>query len=189
MMQPPEEQARFVLAEDFERRYAIEQTRMSLEAGWLGKIFGSSTNAPTIITGFVVGILTLTIIVVGVLFVPSKISVLEYLDKVPPIMTLVYDGPHCQGQNPVRISKSLPPSHLVGRGLRPARDCSAPLLAYCNPALNGSAGDYRTRSTPPTLLPSQRPNHSPSGKGLYIPPCAITVPRRCCQRHAPVHPC
>jgi len=73
----------------------------------------------------------------------------------------VYGGPHCQGQNPVRISKPLPPSHLAGRGLRPARDCSAPLLAYGNPALDGAAGDYRTRSTPPTLLPSQRPNHSP----------------------------
>lgn len=69
-----------------------------------------------------------------------------------------YGGPHCQGQNPVRIRKPLPPSHRAGRGLRPARDCSASLLAYGNPALDGSAGDYRTSSTPPTLLPSQRPN-------------------------------
>ena len=59
------------------RRYAIEQTRMSLEAGVLGKNFGSSMNAPTNIAGFVVGILTLTIIVAGVMFMPSKISVLN----------------------------------------------------------------------------------------------------------------
>jgi hypothetical protein len=89
MGEPAEEQAKTVPTEDFSRRYAIEQTRMSLEAGVLGKIFGSSMNAPTNIAGFVVGILTLTIIVVGVLFMPSKISVLEYLDKMLPIMTRI----------------------------------------------------------------------------------------------------
>jgi hypothetical protein len=89
MAEPPEEQSRIVpTEEDFARRYALDQTRMTLEAGWLGKIFGSSTNAPTNIAGFVVGILTITIIVVGLLFVPSKISVLEYLDKVLPLVTL-----------------------------------------------------------------------------------------------------
>ena len=91
MGEPAEEQAKTVPTEDFSRRYAIEQTRMSLEAGVLGKNFGSSMNAPTNIAGFVVGILTLTIIVVGVLFMPSKISVLEYLDKMLPIMTGVLD--------------------------------------------------------------------------------------------------
>jgi hypothetical protein len=34
MDQPSEEPARLVPAEDVERRYAIEQTRMTLEAGW-----------------------------------------------------------------------------------------------------------------------------------------------------------
>jgi hypothetical protein len=83
------EEGTYRITEDVPQRYYdIEQTRMTLEAGWLGKIFGSSTNAPTIIAGFVVGILTLTIIIMGVVFVPSKLSFLEYLDKVLPLITL-----------------------------------------------------------------------------------------------------
>jgi hypothetical protein len=71
MGQPSEEQPPIVGAEDLDRRYAI--TRMSLEAGWLGKIFGSAANAPTNIAGLVIALLTLTIIVIGMLFVPSSI--------------------------------------------------------------------------------------------------------------------
>ena len=52
MAEPPAEQSGIVLAEeDGARRYAVEQTRMTLEAGWLGKIFGSAANAPTNIAG------------------------------------------------------------------------------------------------------------------------------------------
>jgi hypothetical protein len=90
MPELPEEQSRIVpTEEDFARRYAIEQTRMSLEAGWLGKIFGSATNAPTNIAGFFVGVLTLTIIVLGFVFVPSSISARDFLNYLAPLITLV----------------------------------------------------------------------------------------------------
>jgi hypothetical protein len=47
------EQGTYRVAEDIPQRYYdIEHTRMTLEAGWLGKIIGSATNAPTNIAGF-----------------------------------------------------------------------------------------------------------------------------------------
>jgi hypothetical protein len=89
MAEQPEEQSRILpTEEDFARRYALDQTRMTLEAGWLGKIFGSATNAPTNIAGFFVGILTLTIIVVGFVFVPSSISAMDFLNFLAPLITL-----------------------------------------------------------------------------------------------------
>jgi len=90
MAEAPEEQSRIVptTEEDFVRRYALDQTRMTLEAGWLGKIFGSATNAPTNIAGFFVGILTLTIIIVGFVFVPSSISAMDFLSFLAPLITL-----------------------------------------------------------------------------------------------------
>jgi hypothetical protein len=54
MAEPPQEQARVVVtetSEDLVRRHALEHTRMTLEAGWLGKFFGSATNAPIYIAG------------------------------------------------------------------------------------------------------------------------------------------
>ena len=89
MGEPAEEQAKTVPTEDIARRYAIEQSRMSLDAGWLGKIFGSSTNAPTNIAGFFVGLLTLTIIFLGFVFVPSSISAMDFLNYLAPLITLV----------------------------------------------------------------------------------------------------
>ena len=89
MPQAGGEQDRYRIAEDVpERYYDIEHTRMSLEAGWLGKIFGSAANAPTNIAGFFVGILTLTIIVIGFVFVPSSISAMDYLKFLAPLVTL-----------------------------------------------------------------------------------------------------
>jgi hypothetical protein len=86
MGQPTEEQPPIVGAEDVDRRYLIQ--RMTLEAGWLGKIFGSSTNAPTNIAGFVVGFLTIAIVVIGILFVPSSIPPSDFLNMVIPVVTL-----------------------------------------------------------------------------------------------------
>ena len=89
MAEPPEERSRVVPPEeDFARRYALEQTRMTLEAGWLGKVFGSATNAPTNIAGLFVGILTLTIILTGIIFVPSHISAIDFLNYLAPLITL-----------------------------------------------------------------------------------------------------
>jgi hypothetical protein len=47
------EQGTYRVAEDIPQQYYnIEHTRMTLKAVWLGKIFGSATNAPTNIAGF-----------------------------------------------------------------------------------------------------------------------------------------
>lgn len=87
MAEPPADQAKYVVTEDVERRYALEQTRMSLEAGWLGRVFGSATNAPTNIVGFVV--LLLIVPGIALLFAPSNMSAVDYLKLVLPVITLV----------------------------------------------------------------------------------------------------
>ena len=73
-----------VPAEDVSRRYALEERRMSLDAGWLGKIFGSAASAPTNIAGFVVCLLVVIICVVGFLKMPTA----EFVERVIPIITL-----------------------------------------------------------------------------------------------------
>jgi hypothetical protein len=84
------EQGPYRVTEDVPQRYYdIEHTRMSLEAGWLGGIFGSKERAPTNIAGFFVAILTLTIIVFGFVFVPSHISAMDFLNYLVPLITLV----------------------------------------------------------------------------------------------------
>lgn len=60
--------------------------KMNLDAGWLGKIFGGSENAPTNISGMVIGLL----IAAGVctIFVNAKMEPVEYWTKVTPMITL-----------------------------------------------------------------------------------------------------
>lgn len=60
---------------------------MALEAGWLGGIFGSKANAPTNIAGITLFLLILPLIFM--LFIPSKIPPLEYLEKVFPLITAI----------------------------------------------------------------------------------------------------
>jgi hypothetical protein len=86
MTDPAGKEATYRPAEDIDRRYLIAQ--MTVEVGWLGKIFGSSANAPTNIAGFVVCLLTVTIIVAGLLLVPSPIPGMDFLNVVIPIITL-----------------------------------------------------------------------------------------------------
>jgi hypothetical protein len=86
MTDPGGEQATYRPAEDIDRRYLIAQ--MTVEVGWLGKIFGSSANAPTNIAGLVIALFTLTVIVIGLLFVPSSIPPRDFLNVVVPIVTL-----------------------------------------------------------------------------------------------------
>ena len=83
-MAEPSEQPPIVPAEDVSRRYALEERRMSLDAGWLGTIFGSSTYAPTNIAGFVVCILVVIVCIVGFLKMPTT----EFVERVIPIITL-----------------------------------------------------------------------------------------------------
>ncbi len=78
------EQLPLVPSEDTTRRYALEERRMSLDAGWLGTIFGSSTYAPTNIAGFVVCLLVVIVCIVGFLKMPTA----EFVERVIPIITL-----------------------------------------------------------------------------------------------------
>jgi len=84
MTEPAERRSEFVAPEDVTQRYVLEQTRMSLESGFLGKFFGSAANAPTNIAGFVVCLLVVIICVVGFLKMPTA----EFVERVIPIITL-----------------------------------------------------------------------------------------------------
>ena len=86
MGEPTEEQAKTVPTDDISRRYSLEQARMGY--GLLGRFFGSATNAPTNIAGLVICLLTLTIIGIGLWFVPSSIPPRDFLNVVVPIVTL-----------------------------------------------------------------------------------------------------
>jgi hypothetical protein len=85
MTEPAERRSEIVAPEDVTQRYALEQTRMSLESGFLGKFFGAATNAPTNIAGLIALLLTLSCIVS--LFFPSNIPALEFLKLVLPVIT------------------------------------------------------------------------------------------------------
>jgi hypothetical protein len=58
------DQAQYRTVDDPAQRFAIEQTRMTLEAGWLGKVFGSATNAPTNIAGSILFLFFISILIV-----------------------------------------------------------------------------------------------------------------------------
>lgn len=68
------------------QRYALEHTRMSLDAGFLGRIFGSAANAPTNVAGVVV--LTLSVAAV-VALLRSDLPGAEALQLLVPLITLV----------------------------------------------------------------------------------------------------
>ena len=59
---------------------------MSLDAGWLGRIFGSATNAPIYIAGIVVCLFAFTCVVV--LFVESQVPAADFLNIMVPVITL-----------------------------------------------------------------------------------------------------
>jgi hypothetical protein len=81
------EQGRYRLAEDVPERYFdIEQRRMTLEAGLLGWLFGSATNAPIYIA--VVVIFLFSIICIVVLFVETKVPAADFLQIGIPLISL-----------------------------------------------------------------------------------------------------
>ena len=84
MGQSPEEQATYRPAEDIDRRYLIEQ--MTIEVGWLGKVFGTSAHAPTNISGLILFLFFASIILV--LFLEIRMEAIEYLKLVLPVITL-----------------------------------------------------------------------------------------------------
>src|SRR6266850_7396229 len=81
------EQGRYRVTEDVpERYYDIEQRRMALEAGLLGRLFGSATRAPIYIAGIVVFLFAITCVVV--LFVHSNVPAPDFLNIIVPVITL-----------------------------------------------------------------------------------------------------
>jgi hypothetical protein len=87
MTEPAGEQATYRVTEEVSQRYALDQTRMSLEAGWLGKIFGSKENAPTNTAGSILFLFFVSILIV--LFFETRMEAVEYLKLVLPVITLV----------------------------------------------------------------------------------------------------
>lgn len=70
-----------------QNQFVLRSKEMDLEAGWLGRCFGTSKNAPLNIAGLVV------VLLVGaglaVLFFQSAIPALEYWKIAIPLITLV----------------------------------------------------------------------------------------------------
>jgi hypothetical protein len=60
---------------------------MTLEAGWLGKIFGSATNAPMNIAGVVLSAFILAIFLI--LLIHTRMEPVEYLKLILPVITRV----------------------------------------------------------------------------------------------------
>jgi len=87
MTEQPERGFQLVAAEDVARRYALEERGMTLEAGVLGRFFGSATRAPTSIAGIVV--LLLTVAGILSLFVPTNIPSAELWKLVLPVITAI----------------------------------------------------------------------------------------------------
>jgi hypothetical protein len=68
-------------------RYVLERVRMHLQSGLLGRLFGSSTNAPTNIAGVVVCLLVVP--AVALAFFSGRVTVIDYLQSAGPFVTLV----------------------------------------------------------------------------------------------------
>jgi len=67
--------------------FGLQSKKMDLEAGWLGKCFGGSANAPLNIAGVLV--LLLVGSGISVLFVKSAIPAQDYWKVIVPLLTLV----------------------------------------------------------------------------------------------------
>jgi len=68
-------------------QFVLRSKEMDLEAGWLGRCFGTSKNAPLNIAGLVVALLVGS--GVAVLFFQSAIPAAEYWKITVPLITLV----------------------------------------------------------------------------------------------------
>jgi len=67
--------------------FILQSKEMALEAGWLGRYFGSGKNAPLNIAGLLV--LLLVGSGIAVLFLPSTIPAEKYWNIIAPLITLV----------------------------------------------------------------------------------------------------
>lgn len=76
---------------------ALRSKQMDLEAGWLGRAFGSGANAPMNIAGVLVVILMLSGI--ATLFFQTAIPAGEYWKIIVPLLTLVMGYVFGKGAN------------------------------------------------------------------------------------------
>lgn len=67
--------------------FVLSSKKMDLDAGWLGRLFGASNNAPLNIAGLMVLLLVGSGVVV--LFLQSAIPAGEYWKIIVPLLTLV----------------------------------------------------------------------------------------------------
>lgn len=70
-----------------EGHFVLRSKQMDLEAGWLGRCFGSGKNAPLNIAGILVVALVLSGI--ATLFVQTSIAAADYWRLIVPLLTLV----------------------------------------------------------------------------------------------------
>jgi hypothetical protein len=70
-----------------QNQFVLKVKEMDLEAGWLGKCFGTSKNSPLNIAGFV--LIILVVAGVLVLFIQSSIAAIDYWKIVSPLIALV----------------------------------------------------------------------------------------------------
>ena len=87
MTEPVERRSEIVGAEDVARRFALQEREMTLEAGILGRFFGSASRALTSIAGIIALLLTVACIVS--LFVPTNLPASELWKLVLPVITAV----------------------------------------------------------------------------------------------------
>lgn len=87
MSTPPEQAGQIVGAQDVAHRYTLERAKLDLDAGLLGRLFGSAANAPTNIAGVVLCLFTVTSILL--LFVNAAMPAAEFMQLVLPVITLV----------------------------------------------------------------------------------------------------
>jgi uncharacterized membrane protein HdeD (DUF308 family) len=86
-MAEPSERPSIIPGEDVNRRYALEERGMTLEAGVLGRFFGSASRAPTSIAGIIALLLTFACILS--LFVTTNIPSAELWKLVLPVITAI----------------------------------------------------------------------------------------------------
>jgi hypothetical protein len=67
--------------------FALQHTRMTLDAGWLGRAFGTGATAPVAIAGFVCTVLIAAGVVL--LFVKAEMTAEAYWSRILPTVTLV----------------------------------------------------------------------------------------------------
>ncbi|MDO8746905.1 MAG: hypothetical protein Q7J70_04485, partial [Thermodesulfovibrionales bacterium] len=80
------EEIKYKQATENEFTRHLESKKMDLEAGWLGKFFGSKSTAATNITG--IFLILLLVSGFAVLFFNSSIQAGEYWKIIVPLMTL-----------------------------------------------------------------------------------------------------